>query len=100
MDYVIYSFLASNIAVFVLFFIARARLQRHEKALSDLDWDAIATITGDLGTLKRSIQKLNNRLNGMESVRPPADPNGMKELEQLVLQQQQNVMPITTKVGG
>ena len=33
----------------------------------DLDWDAVANMTGDLATLKKTIQTLNNRINGMHS---------------------------------
>jgi hypothetical protein len=32
-----------------------------------LEWDAIANITGDLATTKKTIQTLNNRINGMHS---------------------------------
>jgi hypothetical protein len=32
-----------------------------------LDWSSVANITGDLATLKKTIQTLNNRLNGMHS---------------------------------
>jgi len=37
------------------------------KATKDLDWTAIANITGDLATTKKTIQTLNNRINGMHS---------------------------------
>ena len=32
-----------------------------------LDWDTVATLTGDIGTIKKSIQTLNNRINGLNS---------------------------------
>ena len=35
--------------------------------MKDLDWDSVANITGDLATLKKTIQTLNNRINGMHS---------------------------------
>jgi hypothetical protein len=37
------------------------------KATKGLEWDTIANITGDLATTKKTIQTLNNRLNGMHS---------------------------------
>ena len=37
------------------------------QASKDLDWSAISNITGDLATTKKTIQTLNNRLNGMHS---------------------------------
>ena len=42
------------------------RVERQHKATEDLDWEAIAALTGDVGVVKRAIQKVNNRINGME----------------------------------
>tara|TARA_Y100000401_G_scaffold113185_1_gene113553 strand:- start:1656 stop:1955 length:300 start_codon:yes stop_codon:yes gene_type:complete len=42
------------------------RVERQHKATQDLDWEAIAALTGDVGVVKRAIQKVNNRINGME----------------------------------
>jgi len=57
------------IAICALFFglYAGGRVAKIEKASKDLDWDSIANITGDLATLKKTIQTLNNRINGMHS---------------------------------
>ena len=57
------------IAVFTLFLClyACARVGNFIKDTKDLDWSAIANITGDLATLKKTIQTLNNRMNGMHS---------------------------------
>jgi hypothetical protein len=41
-------------------------------ASENLDWEQIATITGDIGGLKKSIQRVNNRINGMEAHDPSA----------------------------
>lgn len=43
------------------------RVGQFIQASKSLDWDAIANITGDLATTKKTIQVLNNRLNGMHS---------------------------------
>ena len=43
-----------------------ARVSEILKTAKDLDWDDVAQLTGDVATCKRQIQKLNNRLNGME----------------------------------
>lgn len=45
---------------------AYARIEKQHKATEDLDWEAIAALTGDVGVVKRAIQKVNNRINGME----------------------------------
>ena len=79
---------ASNWLVFGMFLYACARIARYEKATRGLDWQAIADITGDIGALKRSIQRLNNRLNGLEKT--SSQPDAMAELA-LLAQQQQNV---------
>ena len=57
------------IAILALFFglYACGRVAKVQTAVKDLDWDAVANMTGDLATLKRTIQTLNNRINGMHS---------------------------------
>jgi hypothetical protein len=57
------------IAIFALFFglYACGRVAKVLNATKDLEWDAIANITGDLATTKKTIQTLNNRINGMHS---------------------------------
>ena len=57
------------IAIFTFFLCcyACARVGQFIKATKGLDWDAIANITGDLATTKKTIQTLNNRINGMHS---------------------------------
>ena len=57
------------IAVLALFFglYACGRVAKVLNSTKDLEWDAIANITGDLATTKKTIQTLNNRINGMHS---------------------------------
>ena len=57
------------IAILALFFglYACGRVAEIKNSTKDLDWDAIANITGDLATTKKTIQTLNNRMNGMHS---------------------------------
>ena len=51
----------------ILSCLACVRVGQFIKATKDLEWDSIANITGDLATTKKTIQTLNNRLNGMHS---------------------------------
>lgn len=91
---IIFAFWASiacNLIVFGMFLYACTRIMRYEKATRGLDWQAIADITGDIGALKRSIQRLNNRLNGLEKT--SSAPDAMAELAALA-QAQQNVTPL------
>ena len=57
------------IAVLALFvgFYALGRVATVLNATKDLDWTAIANMTGDLASTKKTIQTLNNRINGMHS---------------------------------
>jgi len=57
------------VAVLSLFIglYACGRVAKVIRATNDLDWTAIANITGDLATTKKTIQTLNNRINGMHS---------------------------------
>lgn len=59
-----------NVLVFGLLIIARAQVVSAEKSLRELDWETIANLTGDVATVKKTIQRLNNRLNGMEAKDP------------------------------
>lgn len=57
------------IAILALFFslYAGVRVGNFISATKDLDWTAIANMTGDLASTKKTIQTLNNRINGMHS---------------------------------
>ena len=57
------------IAILALFFglYACGRVAKVQTAVKDLDWDAVANMTGDLATTKKTIQTLNKRINGMLS---------------------------------
>ena len=73
MSYVIITFcLVSILAIFVSF-IAIARVAQFTKSVHGLDWEAIATLLGDVATVKRSITRLNGRLNGMDNAVPTYD---------------------------
>lgn len=87
MEYVIYTLIGCNLVAIALSLRAAARVGKLEAALKDMDWEALANLVGDVATLKRTIQKLNMRLNGMESADPTAV---LARLPQL----QANVTPI------
>jgi hypothetical protein len=60
------------------------RVAINEKALVELDWETLANLTGEVGSIKRSLQKTNSRISGMTS----ADPmQGIQELQKLQLVQ-------------
>tara|TARA_B100001939_G_C16824502_1_gene565847 strand:+ start:123 stop:410 length:288 start_codon:yes stop_codon:yes gene_type:complete len=73
---------------------ACGRVAQVVKATKDLEWDAIANITGDLATTKKTIQTLNNRINGMHSPKI-AEQELLMQLMQNKGQQQNGKM-----VGG
>jgi cell division protein FtsB len=88
----------SLIVASVSFFLCCYACWRVGKLLNSvkgLDWDTIATLTGDIGTIKKSIQTLNNRINGLNS------PKLNDELLHYALKQQTNVTDIKSKnIGG
>ena len=62
----------------------------------DLTWSEVANITGDLSTIKKSIQTLNNRINGLHS--PKLEETAL--LAQLMQAQQQPVQQKNGKLSG
>lgn len=58
-----------SIAILALFFAlyAGVRVGQMINASKDLDWVAVANLTGDIASTKKTIQTLNNRINGMHS---------------------------------
>ena len=66
-----------NIAIYVSCFVSFisfciaslsiVRVAKFDKSVVGLDWEAVATLLGDVATVKRSITRLNGRLNGMDS---------------------------------
>lgn len=85
------------IAVLALFFglYACGRVAKINQATKDLEWDAIANITGDLATTKKTIQTLNNRINGMHSPKVAE-----QELLMQLMQNKQNSNPNGKIIGG
>ena len=74
---------------FLMCSYACMRVGQFINASKGLDWDAVANITGDLATTKKTIQTLNNRLNGMHSPKL-ADQELMMQLMQRQPNQQMN----------
>ena len=65
--FLLYSSCLFSVLALISCYIVGARVAKFIKTTEDLDWDAIANITGDLATTKKTIQTLNNRINGMHS---------------------------------
>lgn len=87
-----WALLALNTVVFSFALYAHARVRANEKALEALDWETLANLTGEVGAIKRSLQKVNNRINGMTS----SDPVQMlSDLPKLQTTQQTN-----GRIGG
>ena len=59
-----------NLVVFAGALYAHARVRANEKVLEQLDWETLANLTGEVGAMKRSLQKVNNRINGMTASGP------------------------------
>lgn len=85
--YAFYVLAGLNLMVFGYALYAHAHVRATERALKELDWETLANITGEVGAMKRSLQKVNNRINGMTA----SDPVQMlSELPQLQTVTKQN----------
>lgn len=73
MNYVIYGLCFITILNVIGLYIAIARVASFQKSVHGLDWEAVATLLGDVATVKRSITRLNGRLNGMDNATPQFD---------------------------
>ena len=87
------SIILSTFTLFLCLY-ACSRVGNFIKSTEDLDWSSVANITGDLATLKRTIQTLNNRMNGMHSPKIAE-----QELLMQLMQKQQN-QQVNGKVSG
>jgi hypothetical protein len=90
--YVFWALVALNVFVFGVSLYALAHVRSTNKALNDLDWETLANLTGEVGAMKRSLQKTNSRISGMTSSDPAAI---LSELPKL-----QNVTQPNGRVGG
>ena len=93
----LYSSLFVALSSFFLCLYACARVGNFIKSTESLDWSAIANITGDLATLKKTIQTLNNRMNGMHSPKVQEQELVMQLLKN---QTKQHVNGELKNVGG
>jgi len=59
--------LSTSLIAFFLCLYAHTRITKIQELTKEYDWSALSNITGDLATLKKTIQTLNSRLNGMHS---------------------------------
>jgi hypothetical protein len=79
--YVFWTLIGVNMIVFGLSLYAHAHVRATEKALKELDWDTLANLTGEVGAMKRSLQKTNSRISGMTSSDPVQMLNELPRLQ-------------------
>ena len=92
--YVLYALSGAVLAAFCMSLYACRRVAVNEKALAALDWETLANLTGEVGSIKRSLQKTNSRISGMTS----GDPmHSIQELQKLQLVQPESAQ---LKRGG
>lgn len=75
-----------NLIVFGGAVYAHAHVRATEKALKALDWETLANITGEVGAMKRSLQKVNNRINGMTASDPVQMLSDLPQLQTVTKQ--------------
>ena len=84
-QFLLYSSIILSTFTLFLCLYACARVGNFIRSTEGLDWASIANITGDLATLKKTIQTLNNRMNGMHSPKVQE-----QELMMQLIENQQN----------
>lgn len=92
-----YALLALSGAVLIalgMSLYACRRVAINEKVLAELDWETLAHLTGEVGSIKRSLQKTNSRISGMTSSDPYAVLTELPKLQAVGGTQNQ------TKRGG
>jgi len=94
-DFLIYSSLFVAFLALFMSLNAGARVGKFIKSTNDLNWEDVANLTGDIATVKKTIQTLNNRMNGMNS--PKVEQEAI--LTQY-LQQKQQTQSNGKMVGG
>lgn len=94
-SFLLYSCLILSLLSFFLALIACARVGKVINSTKGLEWEDVANLTGDIASVKKTIQTLNNRLNGMHS--PKA---AEQELMLQLLQQQQKAPVKQNGIGG
>lgn len=82
MNLTIYVLCFISILSFVVASLAIARVAQFRKSVHGLDWEAVATLLGDVATVKRSITRLNGRLNGMDSPKYDVEQEIAKAMQQ------------------
>lgn len=71
-EFVLYALFGASITALLGSLYACARVRLNEKVLASLDWETLANLTGEVGAMKRSLQKTNSRISGMVSSDPAA----------------------------
>ncbi len=66
-QFLLYTSLTIAILALIYCLYTHGRVSKLLSTTNSLDWDDVANITGDLATVKKTIQTLNNRINGMHS---------------------------------
>lgn len=94
MNYVIYLSLFVCFFSLCVSFIAIARVAKWQRSVHDLDWEALAALIGDVGAVKKSITRLNGRLNGMDNATPNYD------WEQQIAEHYASKQNGTGRIGG
>lgn len=90
--YAFWALVGINCFVFGVSLYALAHVRATNAALEKLDWETLANLTGEVGAIKRSLQKTNNRINGMTSSDPQAI---LADLPRL-----QNAQQSNGRIGG
>lgn len=84
--YAFWALVGCNLIVFGAAAYAHARVRAIDKTLEQLDWETLVHLTGEVGAMKRSLQKTNNRISGMVSSDPAQVLADLPQLQNVTAQ--------------
>lgn len=83
LNIVFYALIACSTVAFLTSLYAIVRVVQLHRALKALDWEVLANLTGEVGAMKRSLQKVNSRISGMTSSDPATVLAELPRLQQV-----------------
>ena len=84
--YAFWVLIGCNLIAFGMSLYAHTRVKAIDSTLASLDWETLANLTGEVGAIKRSLQKTNNRINGMTAQDPVQMLSDLPQLQTTKMQ--------------
>ena len=96
--FLLYLCLSLSCSAFITCIYTFIRVGRILRKTAQLDWQIVGDMAGDVGILKNSYQKLNNRLNGLTT--SPKQTDVTDQIQQWRMMQQAQQTPNKFRNSG